>query len=163
MSTQLPLQRIPTEEALKQREKELSALLNASHDLAYLMRPDGTLLTVNQNYFRAFGRKAAELVGTCCFDLLPPAVAEVRRQLVEQLVTSGRTMRFEDQVEDRFFEHSFYPVFGDEQEVEKVASSPGKSPSSARPSRRCARASSAIGCSRITPRTSSGPRIWPST
>ena len=117
------LQRIPTEVALKQREKELSALLNATRDHAFLMKPDGTLLAVNQNFVEQQGRgaSASSLVGENYFELLPAAVATVRQQLVGQLLASGRSFRFEDQVEGRFFEHSLYPVFGDDRTVDQVA------------------------------------------
>ncbi len=121
MGSPKPLKRIPTEEALKQREHELSALLDATQDQAFLIKPDGTLLVVNQKFVDVSGADAKALLGRKCYDLVAPEVAAVRKQRIQQLLSSNKTLRFEDQIEDRYFEHTLYPVFGDHKEIEQVA------------------------------------------
>ncbi|MFH1011767.1 MAG: PAS domain S-box protein [bacterium] len=109
------------EEALQKSESELRALLEATHDAACLMDPQGNLITLNENFASRFGRQVDELVGTNVFDLLPPELTESRRQRAEEAISSRQCVYAEDEREGRFTHSSYCPIFDDKGDLIRFA------------------------------------------
>jgi PAS domain S-box-containing protein len=109
------------EEALRESEERVRALLNAPTDSALLLDLDGTIVALNEPAAERLGRAASELVGTCALDLFPPEVAELRREQGSKVLRSGKPVRFEDEREGIWFDQSAYPVFDAQGNVVQLA------------------------------------------
>lgn len=62
-------QRRKAEQTLREREKQLAAVLETQREMICRFRADTTLTYVNEAYCRYFGRAAEELIGTKFLDL----------------------------------------------------------------------------------------------
>ncbi|HWQ19229.1 MAG TPA: response regulator [Methanotrichaceae archaeon] len=119
VETHLKLRALQKE--IRQKEEVARALLDASHDAAYLVRIDGTILTSNEPGASDFGRLAGDLTGQCIWDLLSNEVALDRRTRLGEVASSGQPDRFVDQCEGRYLDNVFYPLFDDQGQVERIA------------------------------------------
>lgn len=131
--------REPTYEELQQRVKELEkkalelrqaeqklqemgetllqALMNASTDSAMLVDLEGPVLAANKVTAQRLGMSVDELIGRGIFDCFPPDVAESRKAQGDEVVRSGKPVRFQDERAGRFYDNSIYPVFDVEGKV----------------------------------------------
>lgn len=99
----------------------VSALLNATSDLALITDTDGIILEVSDSTAARIRKTRNQLVGTCIYDYFKPEMVDFRKAYV-QLVTQGRQMiRFEDHYEDLTFLVGIYPIIDDSDEVKKLA------------------------------------------
>ena len=117
----LDARRREAEEALRESEQVARALLNALHDPALLMDPDGVIVALNEAAAKQLDKNGDELAGMRLYDLLPPDVAERRKDEVDRVVLSGRSARSEDERGGRWFDHVVYPVFDAQGKVRNVA------------------------------------------
>jgi PAS domain S-box-containing protein len=107
--------------ALQEAEQRLRAFFNASTEPALLVDTTCTILATNDALAKRFGKRVHELVGTNVMDMLPPPVARKRKAYADEVIRSGRSLRFEDERDGRFIRHSLYPVFDENGEVAHVA------------------------------------------
>lgn len=70
---------------------------------------DGTILMANPTALERLGR--GDVTGLRMPDILQPALARARMDRLGEVVRSGRKVRFEDERDGIFFEHTFNPVF----------------------------------------------------
>ncbi len=115
------LARARAEEALRGSEETAQALLNAPPETSMLVNPDGIILKVNATAAERLGRSVDELIGTCVFDLLPPDVAEFRKKYGNEVIRSGKPVRFEDVCEGRIYDTSVFPVLDARGKVSRLA------------------------------------------
>ncbi len=104
-------ERIRAEEALKQSEEKVRALLNASTDSAILTDSRGTILAINETAAQRLGRTVDDLVGADIFSLFEPEVAKNRKAWANHVVRTGEPVRFEDERNGIVFDNSVYPIF----------------------------------------------------
>ncbi|NIN65447.1 MAG: PAS domain-containing protein, partial [Anaerolineae bacterium] len=97
------------------------ALLNAPTDIVALIDATGTILDANEAMARRFDRSVDELVGVCAWDLFPPQLAERRKAYVDQVMQSGKPIRFEDERGGIWNDSVIYPVLDTGGKVTKVA------------------------------------------
>ncbi len=109
------------EQALRESEHKMRALLNATTHTALLADLDGTVLALNEATAKGLGMGSNELVGTCVFELFPPDVAERRKAWTNKVVRTGKPVRFEDERGGRWFDNSVYPVFDAQGKVKQIA------------------------------------------
>ncbi len=109
------------EEELGDREETMRALLNASLETAALMDVRGNIIALNETAAKRLGKSPSELVGTCVFDQFPPDVAEYRKNQVNEVIRSGKPVRFEDERTGRWFDHCIYPIFDAQRKVVRLA------------------------------------------
>jgi len=109
-----------TEEALKKSEGTKKAFLNAFTDVAALFDPQGFILDINEAMAQRLGKRVDELIGMCGWDLVPPEVAESRKAYVDQVIQSGRFIRFEDERQGIWFDNVFSPVFDAQGKVTSI-------------------------------------------
>jgi PAS domain S-box-containing protein len=114
-------ERKQAEEELRDKEATMRALLNAPIEAATLIDAHGIILGANEATAKSFGKSVDELVGLCVYSLFPPAVAEYRKAQVDKVFRLGYPVRFEDEREGRFFDHSLYPVFDAQGKVARIA------------------------------------------
>ncbi len=110
------------EEALRESEKKLHTLLNATTDVAFLIESDGTFLAVNDALVRNFGRGKEELVGKSMFEFIHPAeIAKERKAMLQKILDSKKPLRWEDEHAGGYFDNSVYPILDGHGNVKQIA------------------------------------------
>ncbi len=115
------LERVRLVRTLEKSERTARALLNAPVDSALLVEPDGTISDLNEVAAIRLGVTVKEAIGKNVFDLFPPGVAATRRAAMEEVMTSRRPLRVEDERAGMHFETSAYPVLDPQGDVERIA------------------------------------------
>lgn len=110
-----------TQKRLNQQEKTLQALLNASMETAILVDLEGTILAINEIAAQRIGKDIDELIGLGIFDYLPHDMAQSRMTKGEEVIHSGKPVRFQDDRGGRFYDNNIYPVFDTEGKVKSLA------------------------------------------
>jgi len=117
----LKLDRRISAEALRQSQETARALLNAVMDAALLVRPDGTLLALNEVAAQRLGGTAQELVSRNFFELLPYDMAQEFRARAQEVAKSGASVRYVYRDGGRFTDNSLFPVFRGGGKVDRLA------------------------------------------
>jgi PAS domain S-box-containing protein/diguanylate cyclase (GGDEF)-like protein len=89
------IERQQSQWALEASRRTSQALLDASHDAALLLDATGHVVTLNSRAIE-YLRPNGYLVGQDFFTLVQPNLVPRRREYLEQALTSGRTIEFED-------------------------------------------------------------------
>ncbi len=105
----------------KETEKLAKTLMNATHDLMLLAKPDGTILDLNEAMARSLGKKREDIIGTNIKEHLPPDVYERRTAKVKEVERKKKEVRFIDSRNGRWFDNCFYPVFDEHGNVRYIA------------------------------------------
>jgi two-component system sporulation sensor kinase A len=114
--------RIEMQELLQKSEETSRTLLNASPDSMILLDTSGTMFALNNVTAERLGKGIKELLGTCLFDHMPKDVSDRRRSFFDQTVSSGKTTRFIDERDGRFYSITFYPIRNTYGKVVRIAS-----------------------------------------
>jgi PAS domain S-box-containing protein len=109
------------ENSLRESEATARALINAPTDSVILADSKGVILAINETAASRFGKRSDEVVGVLGDDLLPEDLAQSRRSLISQVLTTKEMVRFEDERDGRWFDTVAYPVINETGEVTKVA------------------------------------------
>jgi PAS domain S-box-containing protein len=112
---------VQAEQKLQESAGNMQAILDANLDAVFLVELDGTIVAANLGQAERFGRNLDELVGSNTYDLLPQEVAENRRKFMDQVITSGKPVRFEDKRSELTIENSIYPVLDEQGKVVRLA------------------------------------------
>ncbi len=107
--------------ALRDSEETAHVLLNAAPDAAYLLDASGTVLAANEPGILDLATSATQLIGTNVADLFEPALAQTRRAQIDQVLTTGQPVRFQDERAGRYFDNSIYPIRGASGAIDRVA------------------------------------------
>jgi PAS domain S-box-containing protein len=107
--------------ALRKREKELinseamwHGLVNTNPESVFLMDTTGIVLAANETVAQRLGRDVQEMIGADIFDLLPPEVAAQRKAYVDEVIASGKPVRFEDIRDGRYVDNYIYPMLAND-------------------------------------------------
>ena len=109
------------EQLLQESENNLRALLNAVSESICLIDREGIVLTANETIAQRFDVSLNKLIGSCFYDLLTPEVAEQRKAHVDDVINTGKPVRFQDIRLNRHIDQTFYPVFNNNGDVVRVA------------------------------------------
>jgi PAS domain S-box-containing protein len=115
------IQRKAAEEALLESEETKRALLNAPTDRALLLDNEGTILALNTTAAQALGKNMDELIGLCAFDLFPSDITKRRKAYHDEVIRSGKPVRYEDEREGSCLDTTVYPIFDALGKVVRVA------------------------------------------
>jgi len=113
--------RTRAEEALRKSDEMARALLNATSDVAFLIEPDGTLLSINETAAKLFKRNLDEFSGKSLFEYFSVKTNRLIKTQLDKVIRSGCPSRIENKAEEKVFEVSMFPVFGEKNRVEKIA------------------------------------------
>ncbi len=109
------------EEELRKRKEEMEALLNATPELALLIDTHGNIMACNEALAAFTGQSLDVLRGRCVYDLMPPELAEIRRQWVRRVVETGKPVNWEDEDRRKIFYNILVPIRGSQATVEGAA------------------------------------------
>jgi PAS domain S-box-containing protein len=99
-----------SEAKIRESEANLLAILNNSPESAMLMDENGVIIAANPIFGQRLGYDSATLIGRCVYDLIPPEVAERRKQYVAQALRIGQPVHFEDQRGESWISNYLQPV-----------------------------------------------------
>lgn len=111
-----------TEEKLRKNVAWFKALFNATSDSVILVRPDGTILDLNENAARRRTLCVSEMRGQNIFDLLPGESVEMRRKAIDQILYERRLVQYDDPREEKFYRIRLFPILDNQGKVIQVAS-----------------------------------------
>jgi PAS domain S-box-containing protein len=109
------------EKALRESERTLRTLMDASPESFLLLDSEGTILFANQTTAHRLYRTVDTIIGRKMHDVLPSEVAANRLAYFNEVVRTGKPIRFEDERFDRHIENAMYPVIDQEGNVATVA------------------------------------------
>lgn len=107
--------------ALQQAEGALRAFMDAIPESAFLIGPDGRILSANSTFARVLEIPVDDLPGRNLYDLLEESSAETMRQYTRQVITSGVPTRFTNLRAARIIDNLVYPVFDGDGQVSGLA------------------------------------------
>jgi len=105
----------------KQSDLKMQAILDATQESVFLLDRSGTILIINNIGAKRFGKNREELIGQSIFDLIPPDVAELRREKIEEIFRTGESVGFEDQWNETYYFFHCYPVYNANGDLESLA------------------------------------------
>lgn len=111
-----------TEEKLRKNVAWFKALFNATSDSVILVRPDGTILDLNENAARRRTLCAGEMRGQNIFDFLPGESVEMRRKAIDQILHERRLVQYDDVREEKHYRVRLFPILDNQGKVIQVAS-----------------------------------------
>ena len=114
-------ERKKAEEALRESEEAICALMNATTDAAFMVDLTGNILTANREMACRLGFSIDEMIGASIWDILPGEVIDERKAAMETVVRTGKMVRFEDERNGRIIHNSLHPVIDADGKVVKVA------------------------------------------
>jgi len=109
------------EEAQRESEETVRALLNATTDSVFLIDTEGTFLALNEMTAKRLGKSVNEMLGACVYDVIPPDLAKVRKAHFGEATRSGGMVRFEDERQGIWFDNGVYPIPDAQGKVAKLA------------------------------------------
>jgi diguanylate cyclase (GGDEF)-like protein/PAS domain S-box-containing protein len=114
-------ERNQSQEAVRDTDNNLRALLNAVTETLLLLDKDGTVLAANDTSAKRLRLRIDNMIGANYFDLLPVETAEERRRQAGTVIATGTPVRFEDIRNKRCIDQVIYPVCDDSGEVVRLA------------------------------------------
>ena len=108
------------EEALRESEERLNAILDATTETIVLFDSKGIVRAANQIVCERLETTKEEFIGRRIYDFFPPSVAEGRRQKWNEVFDTGKPVNFEDSRKGMMFEQRAYPILDDKGQVEMV-------------------------------------------
>ena len=114
-------ERKQAEEKLQNSERTLRTLMDASPESILLLDPEETILFANATMAHRFGTTVDKIVGRKPRDLLPAEIAANRMRHFQEVVRTGKAIRFEDERFDRYIENAMHPILDEQGKVVAVA------------------------------------------
>lgn len=110
----------PNEEYWESLES-LHVLVNSSPEAIFILDTEGNFIAANETTAQRFGKPVEELVGTNVYSYLTPELAKNRKGKVDQVVQTGKPVRFDDSRNNRYFDNYLHPVFDSSGKVIRIA------------------------------------------
>ncbi|AHF05340.1 hypothetical protein MARPU_01235 [Marichromatium purpuratum 984] len=109
------------EQALRDHQATLRALLDTPDDSMLLMDTTGKLIACNDMTARQLHRDRRQLIGSSLFAQLPTETAANLRRQLREVINSAEPTRYQEQYRDRWFDHTLYPVCNAHHQVSQLA------------------------------------------
>jgi PAS domain S-box-containing protein len=114
-------ERIETLESQREREETAQALLNACTDSLILLDTSGTVLALNDSAARILGKTVKKIVRSPITDHVTRDVIIRRKPYFDQVISSGKPLRFTDENLGRSFAISLFPAKDSQGKVIRIA------------------------------------------
>lgn len=99
-----------SEEALRQSEARLQAILDNAQTVIYLKDTQGRYLLVNQKFEDLFGFAETEVIGKTDYDVFPQEVAEALWKNDQQVLKGGASLEFEETIQQQSCTYTYLSV-----------------------------------------------------
>lgn len=114
-------QRKVLENQLFESETNARAIMESTNDIHILLDAEGFIIDHNKAHADRFGLSREELIGKNVFELLPEEIAKSRRKLIEEAVTTKKTVVAEDFRNGFWNEFKINPILDATGNCSKVA------------------------------------------
>jgi PAS domain S-box-containing protein len=114
-------ERIEILESLREREETAQALLNACTDSLLLLDTSGTVLALNDTAAQILGKTVKEIVRSPITDHVTREVIIRGKPYFDQIISSGKPLRFTDENLERSFAISLFPAKDSQGKVFRIA------------------------------------------
>ncbi len=114
-------ERKQAEQKVRQSERTLRSLVDGNPESLFMIDTEGIVLAANEKIARRFGTSVSALMGASIYDFLPPDVASVRRKHAEEVIQTGKSVRFEDTRFGRIIDNHMQPIFDQKGKVISLA------------------------------------------
>ncbi|PKQ28548.1 MAG: hypothetical protein CVT63_02110 [Candidatus Anoxymicrobium japonicum] len=108
------------EKALRESEDNCRALFDVPIGEIMMVDVKCNLLAINENAAKNLGLSAMNLEGKNFLEYVPPELAKAQRRKVDEVINTGKSLRFEDRREGYCFDNSFFPLFDEKNEVSRI-------------------------------------------
>lgn len=95
------------EEALRESQSRLAAVLDGSPSAIFVKDPDGRYTMVNRRFEAAFHLNRGDLLGKTDLDLFPRAVAQMLNEHDVKTLEAGRALEFEEAIAQKDGVHTY--------------------------------------------------------
>ena len=114
------------EEALRESEEMLRAILNATTESVILMDDQATVLALNETAARRLGGSVDQIVGLQGEDLVSrgefsPDLLKSRLAAIGKVFRDGEPVQFEDERDGTIYDTNVYPIFDADGKIRRVA------------------------------------------
>jgi PAS domain S-box-containing protein len=119
-------ERAQMEEALRESEEKLRAILNATTESVILVDDEGVILSLNRTAAQRLDLEVDAIVGLRGSDLVARGVLSTklldsRLTSIDQVFRSGKPVQFEDERDGTIYDTNVYPIFDADGRVKRVA------------------------------------------
>ena len=109
------------ERILRERQRDLSALINASEHFAALVMPDTQVIQINKAGAERFGLPQEQVIGRRILDLGPDTLRQARVDIARKVVDNNESIIFDDFRDGMHLHHTVSPVSDDQGRVTRFA------------------------------------------
>jgi PAS domain S-box-containing protein len=102
---------------LEQSRLNLRVILDSTDETIAMIEADGCINAINRIGAARFGGNPQTIVGANLYALLPPEIALMRKQKIDEALTTGLPLTIEDQRNERWFRTRIYPITDDKPRV----------------------------------------------
>jgi PAS domain S-box-containing protein len=99
------------EEALRERNEQLSVVFNGVSETLLLMDITGNVLAANNLAIKRLNKGETDIIGKNIYDLIPDPFGQPRKNQVLEMIRTKKPVQFLDKLDDSLLEVNFYPVF----------------------------------------------------
>jgi PAS domain S-box-containing protein len=100
------------EDAVRESKETLEAVFNAMTESIVLIDADTRILAANETAAARLGHSVDQLTGQLLYDFLPYELAQTRKAYLQEVLASGRQVRFRDRRAGWLFDNHMYPIKG---------------------------------------------------
>ena len=109
----------PVEDALQESEQTFRVMLNSTHDLALLVKRDGTVLAVNTRMAERFGKSPEEFKGLNIYSLMPSQTVGLRKNKAQEMLRTKLPLNYTEKRMGHFFDCNLFPIVDDDGSVKR--------------------------------------------
>jgi PAS domain S-box-containing protein len=105
----------------KKAQEALNSLINATHDIALLIEPDGTIVTINARAAETFNRPPNALIGQRIFPFMRPDVAQNRKNYVKEVLTTKKPVQCIEEHRNQYYAINLFPILEVDGNVKQIS------------------------------------------
>lgn len=105
---------------LIERERVKLAFSNSATDLLVLVDRKGFIIEANEAFCKKFDKKPESINRFRIWDLLPPEEVTTIERYGQQVVATGKSVRFEEKLSGTWFDTLFFPLPDNEEKILKI-------------------------------------------
>ena len=110
------------EERSLESQASLQSFIDMIPQALFMTDTAGTVLITNNATLERVKLNAQhQLLGKCIYDFLPSGVAERRRQYIQEVLQTGKSVRVDDVHGDRHIESNIQPLFDESGKISRLA------------------------------------------
>jgi PAS domain S-box-containing protein len=114
-------ERVSAKKALQASEETFRVMLNSTHELALLVKRDGTVLAANTNMAERFGKSPEEFIGLNIYSLTPSEALALRKSKAQEMLRTKLPLNYTEERKGYFFDCNLFPILDDDGSVKRFS------------------------------------------